>query len=416
MIKKLYKTSIIFILILQLATTSTFCDDIDEETIDVNSEIQSSITSVEEKIEAPNLNSRACVVIDRNSNTIIYGKNENVKRKMASTTKIMTATIIIENCNLKETIEISKKAANTGGSRLGLKEGDKLTILDLLYGLMLRSGNDCAVALAEYAGGSIDGFSELMNKKATELGLENTHFETPHGLDADEHYTTAYELALLTNYALNNQTFYSIVSTKTYTITQNGYPKTISNTNELLGNLEGVYGVKTGFTNGANRCLVTACRRNGLDIICVVLGADTKKLRTSDSIKLIDFTYKNYEIINIEEIMKKEFENWKSQTTFNIEKGTSEQLEIEISSLKNPTIPLIKNSSSKIYSKITCETNLKAPILENQTLGTIELFDENNQILSSTNIYAKNTIPKKEILDYLTLFLKNIHLYLKETP
>ena len=201
---------------------------------------------------------------------------------MASTTKIMTATIIIENCNLNETVEISKKSAGTGGSRLGLKAGDKITIRDLLYGLMMRSGNDSAVALAEYAGGSIEGFAEKMNQKASDLGLNNTHFETPHGLDSDEHYTTAYELALLSNYALNNKIFAQIVGTKEYTITINGYPKQLSNTNELLGNLDGVYGIKTGFTNGANRCLVTACKRNNMDIICVVLGADTKNFRTQD--------------------------------------------------------------------------------------------------------------------------------------
>ena len=143
------------------------------------------------------LNTRSCIVLDRLSKKILYGKNEYNKVKMASTTKIMTATIIIENCNLEETVEVSKKAANTGGSRLGLKTGDKITIKDLLYGLMLRSGNDAAVALAEVCAGSIVDFSNLMNKKANELGLVNTHFESPHGLDSDGHYTTAYELALL---------------------------------------------------------------------------------------------------------------------------------------------------------------------------------------------------------------------------
>ena len=152
---------------------------------------------------------------------------------------------------------------------------------------MLCSGNDAAVCLAESVGGSIEGFAELMNTKAQELGLSNSHFESPHGLDSDQHYTTAYELALLSDYALKNPTFLSIVGTKNHTVIINGTPKTLSNTNELLGNLDGVYGIKTGFTNGANRCLVTACKRGNMDIICVVLGADTKNFRTKDSIKLI---------------------------------------------------------------------------------------------------------------------------------
>ena len=152
-----------------------------------------------------------------NLGTVLYGKNENNKVKMASTTKIMTATIVIENCDLNETVTVSKKAGGTGGSRLGIKAGDKISVNDLLYGLMLCSGNDTAVALAEHVGGSVDGFANMMNAKAKELGLNNSHFVTPHGLDKDEHYTTAYELALLTDYALRNETFAKIVATR------NGY-------------------------------------------------------------------------------------------------------------------------------------------------------------------------------------------------
>lgn len=148
--KYFIKTCISFLIFIALFDTYSLCDDIDNDTVDITSEILASSTIPEEAIKFPEINSRACVVIDRNTNTILCGKNQNQKRKMASTTKIMTATIIIENCDLNETIEVSKKAAGTGGSRLGLKTGDKITIRDLLYGLMLRSGNDAAVALAEY--------------------------------------------------------------------------------------------------------------------------------------------------------------------------------------------------------------------------------------------------------------------------
>lgn len=232
--KKLLIKTITFlfliIMFLHVNINTVLADDIDIEStnfsaINVSSNISDDLSSI---------NSRAYVVIDRKSGIILVGKNETEKRKMASTTKIMTATIIIENCNLDETIEVSSKAAGTGGSRLGLKKGDKITVKDLLYGLMLCSGNDAAVALAEHVGGSVDGFAELMNKKAEEFNLKNTHFETPHGLDSDNHYTTAYELALLSNYALNNEIFSKIVGTKNYTVTINGYPKNITNTTELL--------------------------------------------------------------------------------------------------------------------------------------------------------------------------------------
>ena len=317
-----------------------------------------------------NLNSRSCIVLDRQSKSILYGKNEKNKVKMASTTKIMTAIVVIENADLNKTVEISKKSASTGGSRLGLKTGDKITINHLLYGLMLRSGNDAAVALAESISGSVSDFAILMNNKAKELGLKNTNFETPHGLDSDNHYTTAYELALLTDYALKNPTFSKIVGTKNYTININGYPKNLSNTNELLGNLNGVYGVKTGFTNGANRCLVTACKRGNMDIICVVLGADTKNFRTQDSAKLIEYTFNTYTYINIENKINEYFNNWISNNkdNFFIEKGSSQNIELNYSSLENPIIPVKKTDADNIEIFIDINTYLQAPINQNNKI------------------------------------------------
>ena len=279
------------------------------ENIDIK-EIDKAIQTVSETTTEPKINSRYAVVIDRNSKSILYGKNENTKTKMASTTKIMTAIVVLEKTNLNDIVEISGKAAGTGGSRLKIRKGDKISVKDLLYGLMLRSGNDAAVALAEYVGGSVEGFAVLMNKKAQELGLKNTNFETPHGLDSEEHYTTPYELALLTDYALNNEVFKNIVNTKTCNIYINGDIRTISNTNELLGYLNGVYGVKTGFTNGAGRCLVTSIKRENFDVICVVLGADTKNIRTKDSVKLIEYTFKNFENIDIKTKIEEEFNKW----------------------------------------------------------------------------------------------------------
>lgn len=393
---------------------SSLCDDInDEEIIDVDAEIINS-SATTDKIEVPKINSKAYVVLDRNSNTILLGKNEKTKRKMASTTKIMTALIIIENYNLNETIEISKKAAGTGGSRLGLKTGDKITIIDLLYGLMLKSGNDTAVALAEYAGGNIQGFAELMNKKALELGLYNTNFETPHGLDAENHYTTAYELALLSNYALNNKKFAQIVRTKNYTVTINGHPKTISNTNELLGNMNGIYGIKTGFTNGANRCLVTACKRNDIDIICVVLGADTKKDRTQDSIKLINYTFKNFEPINIEEIINEKFEDWKNENlnSFLINKGLHQNIILKTENIDKTIIPIRKDLIESITISINCKKSFEAPLLKDTCIGSINIVISEYCTLNY-NIYNSTTISRKTWYFYLLNIFKNYNSILE---
>ena len=271
----------------------------DNEIIDINETKKQAIETVSKNIENLKLNSRIGLIFDRNSKRILYEKNGLKQVPMASTTKIMTAIVVLENSELNDVVTISKKAAGTGGSRLGLRTNDKITVHDLLYGLMLKSGNDAAVALAEHVGGGIEEFADMMNKKAKELGLINSHFITPHGLDKEKHYTTAYELACMADYALKIPKFKEIVSSKNYNITINARSNLIGNTNELLGNLNGVYGVKTGFTNEAGRCLVTACKREDLDIITVVLGADTKKYRTSDSIKLIEYAYKNYEVIDL---------------------------------------------------------------------------------------------------------------------
>ena len=355
-----------------------------------------------------NINARSCVVLDRTSKKILYGKNEYNKVKMASTTKIMTATIILENCDLNKTVSVSKKAANTGGSRLGLKTNDKITIRDLLYGLLLVSGNDAAVCLAESCSGSVSDFAILMNKKAIELGLTNTHFETPHGLDSDNHYTTAYELALLSDYALNNPIFLNIVGTKTYTININGNPKNLSNTNELLGNLSGVYGVKTGFTNGANRCLVTACKREDMDIICVVLGCDTKNFRSLDSTKLINYSFDNFEYINIENFLNEKLSVWKNENKnyFNILKGISNNLDFSISNINTPIIPIKKDEISSLSVNFYIKKDIESPIYTDDIIGSYNVYTNSKSILEG-NIVSKQNIKKKNFLYYFKDFFKN---------
>ena len=198
MFRKVLYISIIFVFIFSNIHVS-IADDENEE---VTNEDLIEVTN--KPVDEPILNSRIAVVYDRKSGNIIYGKQENKRSAMASTTKIMTATILIENCDLEQVVTISAKAAGTGGSRLGLKKGDTIIMKDLLYGLMLKSGNDAAVAIAESVAGSVEEFANMMNKKAKEIGLSNTHYVTPHGLDNPEHYTTAYELAKLADYALKN--------------------------------------------------------------------------------------------------------------------------------------------------------------------------------------------------------------------
>ncbi len=409
--------SLIILLIICTSNIIIFADDEIEEynkKID-NNEINKTIETSANLNDEPKINSRSAVVIDRKSKNIIYGKNENVKKAMASTTKIMTAMVVIQNTNLNNIVDISKKAAGTGGSRLGLKAGDKITVKDLLYGLLLRSGNDCAVALAEYVAGSVKEFSNLMNQNAQMLGLNNTHFVTPHGLDEEEHYTTAYELAILADYALNNEIFAQIVNTKSYTININKNSKTLNNTNELLGNLNGVYGVKTGFTNGAGRCLVTSIKRGNLDVICVVLGADTKKDRTRDSAKLIEYTFNKYEEIDIKEKIKESFEKWNeiNGNRINIEKGESSKLELTLNDKdKIFTYPIEKGTEDNINIEINANLNLKAPVLENTNIGKIKIYYNAKELLE-IDILNINKINKKRIKNYMSDIFKNYDNYLE---
>ena len=364
--------------------------------------------------EEPLINSRSAIVFDRNSKQVLFGKNENEKRKMASTTKIMTAIIVIENAKLDDIVKVSAKAAGTGGSRLGLHTNDKISVLNLLYGLLLCSGNDAAVALAEHVGGSLPDFASLMNKKCNELGLSSTNFVTPHGLDNENHYTTAYELALITDYALKNDTFKNIVGTKNYTVTINSYSKNLSNTNELLGALDGVYGVKTGFTNGANRCLVTSIKRGDLDIICIVLGADTKKDRTKDSIELINYVFNNFEIVNIKEKIFNEFNNWKiyNSSNFVVAKGVSNNIDLVLDDLKFDYLPVNRNDIDSLSIYIYCDYNFQAPLKANSIIGYISVSLQNETILT-INIRNSNTIGQKKFGSYILELTKNYTHYLE---
>lgn len=394
--KKIIAFVLMFILIFPV------CCFADEENNEEEEQIPEFVEAASDSAEEPNLNSRAAIIYDRNSKEVIYGKEENTKRKMASTTKIMTCMVVLEKGELTDTVIVSKKAAGTGGSRVGLKTGDKVSVQDLLYGLMLCSGNDAAVALAEHVGGSVEGFADLMNEKARQLNLSNTHFVTPHGLDNEEHYTTAYELAIMADNALKNNTFSSIVGTKNITININGKPRNLSNTNELLGSMAGVYGVKTGFTNGANRCLVTSCKIENLDIITVVLGADTKKFRTQDSIKLINYAMNNYKEINMENKIQEEFQKWKKENKdkIYINKGEKNTTEYKLEEQLNNYITIKNTQENDVKIEINTLNYYEAPLQEGTTIGVLTV-KVSGQVKLIKNIQVAQTVKKKNMINYM---------------
>ena len=208
------------------------------------------------------------ILMDAQTGRVLYEKNPDAQGLIASTTKIMTALVVCEQCNVLDRVRIPKEAVGIEGSSMYLKEGEVLTVQELLYGLMLHSGNDAAVALAIYCGGTVEGFAQLMNDKAYRLGMEDTHFVNPNGLDAPGHYSTARDMAVLAAYAMENPIFRQTVSTKNVTVGQ----RCLHNHNKLLWQLEGTEGVKTGYTKAAGRILVSSTVRNGRRLVMVTMN------------------------------------------------------------------------------------------------------------------------------------------------
>ena len=219
--------------------------------------------------EAQALSAEHAIVVDAATGRVLFQRRAEEQSLIASTTKIMTALVVCEQCNVLDRMRIPREAVGIEGSSMYLREGEILTIQELLYGLMLQSGNDAAVALAIYCGGTVEGFAEMMNDKARRLGLENTHFENPNGLDSPGHYSTARDLAVLAAYAMENPIFAKTVSTRSVQIGQ----RYLTNHNKLLWQLEGADGVKTGFTKAAGRILVSSATRDGRRLICVTINA-----------------------------------------------------------------------------------------------------------------------------------------------
>lgn len=405
---KIYKKFLIIFLFLLLLIKPSFCDDFESNEINDISFKKTYDTSTNSK--SINTFSKNIIAIDRKTLTVLYDKNAYQKTAMASTTKIMTCIVALENSSLSKKVKISKSSANVKGSCLGLKENSEIVMSDLLYGLMLRSGNDCAIAIAEHISGNVQNYIDLMNNKALDIGLSNTHFSTPHGLDDENHYTTAYDLAILTNYALNNPMFRQIVSTQNYTIVLNGNSKNIINTNELL-NYDGIYGVKTGFTFNAGRCLVTSYKNNDFDIIIVVLGANTKKIRGQDTLNIINYIMSNYKYIDISSIIQESFDNYNENflNTLFLEK-TQDKPIIRLDDDFEHSLPLKTDGTLKLETKIYMPNKLSPKIGIDKPIGKLYVYN-NSTLLSDIDIYLENELKRNSWKYYFKYFF-NCYKYL----
>ena len=237
--------------------------------------------------QAAAVSANSAILMDVQSGRILYKKNEHDRSLIASTTKIMTALVVCEHCNVLDRMTIPQEAVGIEGSSLYLKEGEILTIQELLYGMMLRSGNDAATALAIYCGGTIEGFAELMNDTARKLGMKDSHFVNPHGLDSPDHYSTAHDLAILAAYAMQNPIFQKTVSAKSIQIGE----RYITNHNKLLWRFSGADGVKTGYTKAAGRILVSSAVREGRRLVAVTINASDD---WNDHVTMLESGFREY--------------------------------------------------------------------------------------------------------------------------
>lgn len=336
------------------------------------------------------INVPAAVVIDNNTHRILYDKNANQQRSIASLTKIMTSILLVENCELNEVINVPDSVVWVGGSTLGLKKGDTITAYNLLVGMLLPSGNDAAYTTGMHIGGTIEKFAEMMTAKAKEIGALNTSFKNAHGLDEEGHYSTAYDIALITSYALKNETINKIVDSTSLSVTYGKTTKTLNNTNRLLKSYAYVDGVKTGYTGAAERCLITSGTKDNFRVIAVVLGATDTDTRFNTAKDLMDKTFEIYENEDLSKMM-----NW--YVKIPILKGETDYYEDNIS--ESMTYPIILEEYDNIYVKQEFIKEICAPMIKGTYLGNIKMYLGEEEIYSK-DIYLKDDINKGNIFKY----------------
>lgn len=360
---------------------------------------------VKANAEELSLSAKSAILIEAKTGRVVYEKNAYEQRPMASTTKIMSTLLTIEHGSLEEYFTVDSEAIRVEGSSMGLREGDMVRLIDLCYGMMLPSGNDAANAAAVRVAGSIEGFVSMMNERAKLIGMENTHFVTPSGLDdyTDEHYSSAYDMALLTREALKNEKFREICSTK-YGKTEFGDPpfeRWLTNSNKLLSSCDGVFGVKTGFTDKAKRCLVSACERDGVTLICVTLNASDD---WNDHSKMLEYGFSKVKntVLPIE------------HTGFRFAVAGGKSQTVDATLMEMPYASLLDGELERVEIKYTVNRFLYAPVSFDDTVAYATYYLDGKEIARceyrTTADVARVTAPteKKNIFDRLISKLSGI--------
>ncbi len=323
---------------------------------------------------------KAMCLIEASTGRVLAEKNADARLAMASTTKIMTAITAIEHCNdLDEVFEISPKAVGVSGTSLYLRQGEKMSVRDLLYGLMLVSGNDASVAIGERVGGTFEHFVDLMNFTAHKLGAKNTHFENTHGLDEKGHYTSAHDLARIAAYALDNDVFRQIVSTQNKKITSEaGKDRYLCNKNKLLRTFDGAIGVKTGFTDDAGRCLVSAAERDGMRLVCVVLNC---RPMFEECARLMEEGFATYKMYDLTQFLS-------LPDTLPVVSGEKE--DVKIGHNESCMYPLKESELEKVQTRYHLPESVIPEMKEGAPVGEFEILFDNDLLFSRKIVTMEN--------------------------
>lgn len=344
--------------------------------------------------EKPEVMAQGAILMDFETGRVLWGKDEHKPLAMASTTKIMTAILAIENGNLDDIVTVSKNATKAPPVKMFLKEGEKIKLSELLHALMMQSSNDSAVAIAEHISGDVATFCNEMTKKAMEIGAKDTIFRTPNGLDALDHHSTAYDMAMIARYALKNETFLKIINKRQISFTTNKSTYDIVNKNRLLSEFEGANGVKTGFTGKAGHCFVGSAKRGDMTLISVVLasgwGANGKAQKWIDTKKLLNYGFDNFKY---EKILSKN----DCTKILKVKKG--EKNTIPLCFERDIFMPICSDEKGKISIKMKLEKELEAPVKRGEKVGTVDVY-VGGDIVETMDILTKDGTDRKVFFSY----------------
>jgi len=360
----------------------------------------------DESLLGINISAKSAIVIDQESGEAIFEKNPDIQLPPASTTKIMTGIIVLENSDLDDVVKISARTKEIGESSIYLSEGEELRVEDLLYAMLVQSANDAAYALAEHVSGSEELFVDLMNRKAAEIGAKSTKFKNSYGLDDEEHLTTARDLAMIASYAMQNDEFRKIVATKEKFIPWEGHSdRKLVNTNTLLGKVDYVTGIKTGYTDKAGLCMVISAEKNGKNLITVVLGSKDEKIREEDILLIMDYCFEENERFDLYKKDNSKF--------FIYPKNDDEP--IAVFAEKDLSRYLNKSDADDLIVIVNIDENISLPVYAGEKVGSVIVL--NNRVeVDSADIISKEdkekvSIPEEQVNEIKTWKYSNYVVY-----